>query len=381
MKIKYPAWIDINALETLLIILGKGTTRLVGGCVRNAIINGPATDIDLATHLTPDQVIARCDKASLKFIPTGLDHGTVTIICKGQNFEVTTLRKDIATDGRHAEVAFTDDWGEDASRRDFTMNALYMDLQGNVFDPLGCGVDDLQARKVRFVGEPHKRIQEDYLRILRFFRFHAQYGRGEIDSDALYACQQAAQQIETLSLERITQEFLKIIASHRGVDVLNIMFENNILNDLPNEVYDPKILLRFVDIQKQKSEFNNISRLFILGGNKPSFFEKYLRLSHAQKKFLIKLEMATKKSFFENEKELKKAIFYHGNDVLVQGYLLRCAIDDYEIDVGFFDTLKNWQAPYCPITGDSLIAEGYQTGPELGQELNRRVEEWLEETI
>lgn len=385
MKIKFPVWMDAPALKKLFNILGPDTTRLVGGCVRNTIIQGPKTDIDLATILTPPEVMERCKKAGLKTVPTGIDHGTVTIVMEGDSFEITTLRKDVATDGRHADVAFADDWSngiyEDASRRDFTINALYMDLDGNVYDPLGQGIKDLKERHIRFVGEPSKRIEEDYLRILRFFRFQVQYGEGEIDSHALEACQQASEHIDGLSRERITQEFLKIIASDKAADILGVIFENNILRDLPHEKYDSKILSRFVDIQKQQGECNALSRLFILGGNKPSFFEKYLKLSHAQKKFLVKLGMATSKSFFENEKELKKAIFYHGNDLLVQGYLLLCAIENDKIDTQFFNILKNWQAPECPITGEVLLTEGYQTGPELGQELNRRIKEWLEEVI
>ncbi len=381
MKIDFPAWIDVQTLETLFNVLGDDTTRLVGGCVRNAIIDGPVTDIDLATMLTPDDVMAHCDKAGMKIVPTGIDHGTVMAVIAGQCFEITTLRQDVETDGRHANVEFTDDWRADAARRDFTMNTLYMDLAGNVFDPLGQGIADLKARRVRFVGDPAKRVEEDYLRILRFFRFQAQYGAGAIDIEALQACVQAAQQIETLSLERITQEFLKIIATDKAADILMVMFENNILDDLPHEEYAPKTLSRLIHIQKQQNEPNTLSRLFIIGGNKPCFFEKYLRLSHVQKKFLIKLDMATNKSFFDNEKDLKKAIFYHGNDVLVQGYLLRCAIEGKKIDTGFFNILKNWRAPTCPVTGESLIAEGYQTGPELGQELERRVEEWLEAVI
>lgn len=381
MKINIPNWIDIEALKHLFEVLGEGTTRLAGGAVRNAIMNTSTTDIDLATILTPDQVIKHCEGAGIKTILTGIDHGTITIVMKGQNFEITTLRKDVKTDGRHAEIQFTDDWLEDAKRRDFTMNALYMDLDGTIYDPLGLGLADVKAKKIQFVGDPAKRIAEDYLRILRFFRFYTQYEAGSPNEEALNACKNAAQHIETLSRERVTQEFLKIIATNKAADVLTAMFGCGVLKDLPNAQYDSETLDRLIALQKEQGAFHAMPRLYVLGGNKPSLFDEYLRLSHAQKKFLIKLGMATSKSFFENEKELKKAIFYHGNDLLIQGYILLCAIENDKIDTQFFNILKNWQAPKCPITGEALLAEGYQTGPELGQELNRRVEEWLEGVI
>lgn len=385
IKIPHPDWLPLSELTKIFDVLGTDTVRLVGGCVRNAIIEGQETDIDLATTLTPEKVVQKCKEAQLKTVPIGIDHGTVMVVVNEIPFEVTTLRRDVETDGRHATVAFSDGWPkgiiEDACRRDFTMNALYMDLEGNVFDPLGSGIEDLKTRLVIFVGEPAKRIAEDYLRILRFFRFHAQYGAGDIDAEGLKACVDAGDQIETLSRERITQEFLKILSTDRSPDILKIMFDHGVLDDMPNENYDGDILSRLIDFQNEQGVQNNMSRLFVLGGNKPNLFEKYLRLSHAQMKFLIKLEMATNPEFYADEKAIKKAIFYHGNELLVQGYLLGCAIRGNHANETLFDVLKNWQAQTCPITGETLLAEGFQTGPELGIELKRRTEEWLEESI
>jgi len=380
-QISLPEWFPRIELSELFDVLGVTNVLMVGGCVRNACIDGPETDIDLATTLKPEEVVKKCQAGGFKTIPTGIDHGTIMVVVNDVPFEVTTLRRDLETDGRHAKVEFSDSWYEDACRRDFTMNALYMDLDGNVFDPLSKGVDDLKQRAVKFVGDPAQRITEDYLRILRFFRFHAQYGAGGIEPEGLKACVDVADKIETLSRERITQEFLKIVDANRAPEILRVMFDHGVLHDLPNENFDDETLVRLIKYQNEHGVNNTMSRLFILGGNKPNLFEKYLRLSHAQMKFLIKLEMATNKILYANEKAIKKAIFYHGNELLIQGYLLLCAIQGQMVDKGMFDVLKKWQAPECPITGETLLAEGFQTGPELGAELKRRTEEWLEDII
>src|SRR5262245_11070921 len=204
----------LKAAETRAVMdaltAGGGEARFVGGCVRNALIGVPVSDIDIATPLTPDEVTRRIEAAGMRAVATGIEHGTVTAVVRLQpdevkTFEITTLRRDVTTDGRRATVAFSTDWEEDAGRRDFTMNALYADATGAVFDYVG-GIDDLQARRVRFIGDPARRIAEDYLRILRLFRFHAWYGRGEVDAEGLLACKAARREIKTLSGERIQKE-------------------------------------------------------------------------------------------------------------------------------------------------------------------------------
>lgn len=186
----------------------------VGGCVRNALINAPVSDLDLSTNAHPTKVMHLAEKAGLKAIPTGIDHGTITVVVEGTPFEITTFRKDIATNGRHASVTFADTMEDDARRRDFTMNAIYADKDGYVADPLG-GLPDLVARRVRFIEDPDQRIKEDYLRILRFFRFYAWYGDPDagIDADGLAACADNVDGIQSLSRERITQEMLKLLAA------------------------------------------------------------------------------------------------------------------------------------------------------------------------
>ena len=188
-SLKDADWLTRKATQVVFDALsGEGVeTRAVGGAVRNAFLKLPVAEVDLATTATPQEVIALAEKAGLKAVPTGIEHGTVTVIADGAPFEVTTLRRDVETFGRHAEVAFTRDWEADAKRRDFTLNALYADREGRVFDPLR-GYDDLAAGRVRFIGDPAERIREDYLRILRFFRFNAYYGKGPLDEAGLKAC-------------------------------------------------------------------------------------------------------------------------------------------------------------------------------------------------
>lgn len=236
----------------------------VGGCVRNALLAEPVEDIDLATKLTPDEVTQRLEAAGIKVIPTGIDHGTVTAVLNGRGFEITTLRKDIETDGRRAVVAFAETWREDAERRDFTMNTLLADDLGNVYDPIGRGLSDLEARKVIFVGQAEQRIEEDYLRILRFFRFHALYGVGKPDEAALKACKAHATHISSLSAERITQEFFKIISVDKPVDVLGVMLDNNILPELLRAKDQLEFFGQFCDFQKRYGLISISSRLYVL---------------------------------------------------------------------------------------------------------------------
>jgi poly(A) polymerase len=210
-------WLTAPATRAVMAALeaagGPDCARFVGGCVRNALIGAPVADIDIATTLKPEETDRAIRAAGLKAVPTGMAHGTVTAVSAHQPFEITTLRRDVTTDGRNATVAFTDDWAEDAARRDFRLNALYADGEGQVFDPTGAGVSDAVAGRIVFVGDPETRIQEDYLRILRFFRFFAWYGRGEPDAAALAACGALAPGMTRLSAERVSKELMTLLAA------------------------------------------------------------------------------------------------------------------------------------------------------------------------
>ena len=223
-------WLRDGVLATLLGLLdGDGEeARVVGGAVRDALLAEPVGDVDIATTATPDQVIARVEAAGLKAVPTGIEHGTVTVVAEGRPHEVTTLREDVETDGRRAKVAFGRDWQRDAERRDFTMNALSVTRDGTIFDYVG-GLDDLAARRVRFIGEPATRIAEDYPRILRFFRFHAAHGHGAPDPAGLAACIAARPHIDRLSRERVRMEMFKLLVAAHAVPVLAVMSEAGLL--------------------------------------------------------------------------------------------------------------------------------------------------------
>ena len=378
-------WMRDDKTQKIMALLNEGCDAaqalFVGGCVRNWFLNKAVHDIDIATILTPDVVMLKLSAADVKVIPTGIDHGTVTAVVDGQPFEITTLRHDVQTDGRHAKVCFTQSWLEDAKRRDFTMNTLLADNEGRVYDPLGCGIEDAKAGCVIFVGDARARIAEDYLRILRFFRFYAYYGDGAMDDGALGACRDAADKISTLSRERIMQEFLKILSISDPTNVLRIMFDNNILKNLADKNYQENVLQKLCVRQQQNDATNIEARLFVLAGCQPKLFEEHMRLSHAQKNFIIKLQMASYAQLYADERALKKAIYYHGNDLMVQGYFLGVAMGQVEQSAQMIDFAQNWQAPKCPVTGATLMAEGYVTGPDLGQELKRREEEWLEGVV
>jgi poly(A) polymerase len=232
-RIPVQDWMSDPATQTVRAPLVDGLpdqpmTLFVGGCVRDALLGRPVVDVDMATVHGPEEVMRRLDEAGIGYHTIGAEHGTVAAHRDGRVFEITTLRVDVETDGRHARVAYTDDWALDASRRDFTINALYADADGNVFDPLG-GMPDIKARRVRFIGDPNERIQEDALRILRFFRFHAQLGEGALDHDGLAACQARAGLLEQLSGERVRDEFFKLLRSDQPATTLAVLHNTGIL--------------------------------------------------------------------------------------------------------------------------------------------------------
>ncbi len=283
-------WLQHPGTKALFEVLeGAGHQVLyVGGCVRNALMFRPVGDIDLATSAPPDVVSDLCATAGLKVVPTGLDHGTVTIIAKGRPHEVTTFRQDVTTDGRHAEVAFGTDIAVDAARRDFTMNALYARADGTVVDPLG-GLPDVIAGRVRFVGDPEARITEDYLRILRFFRFHAVYGEATlgIDVDGFAACAANLAGLETLSRERIGHEMRKLLAAADPAPALAAMVQAGVLARILLGA-DPRALAPLVHLELDLAP-DWLRRLAALGGED---VEDRLRLSRAEARDLAALREA-----------------------------------------------------------------------------------------
>ena len=281
------AWLTHSGTQALCAAMQAGGYRIffVGGCVRNALLHEAVGDLDLATDALPDRVMRLAEAAGFKAIPTGIDHGTVTVLAKGVTHEITTFRRDVQTDGRHAVVAYSTDIAQDAARRDFTMNAIYADPSGNVVDPLG-GLPDLLARRLRFVGDPALRIREDYLRILRFFRFSATYGDPAlgVEADALAACAQLADGIDTLSRERIGAEMRKLLSARDPAPALASMAAAGILRHILTGA-DPRCLAALVHLEGDlPSRWQR--RLVVLGGQD---WGDALRLSRAEQALMMRL--------------------------------------------------------------------------------------------
>src|SRR3954465_1148874 len=240
----------MTAPETIQVMTALGEARFVGGAVRNALLGVPMVDIDIAVPMPPEEAMARLKAKGIKVVETGLEHGTVTAVAGTHAFEVTSLRKDVETDGRHAVVSFTDDWAEDAARRDFTINALYAAAGGEIFD-YATGGEDLIAGRVRFVGDARTRIAEDYLRVLRLFRFHAWYGKGDLDGEALRAAAEAKARLKNLSGERIAKELLRLLEAGNPSPVLRVMAATGILSVLlPGALALPR-LERLTEIEAE----------------------------------------------------------------------------------------------------------------------------------
>ena len=369
--------------ETRAVMDALGKARFVGGVVRNSLMGREVSDIDIATPLTPDEVTKRLEAAKLKAVPTGVEHGTITAISNGRPYEVTTLRRDVSTDGRRAVVTFTTDWAEDAQRRDFTMNALYADATGEVFDTVG-GVADLKAGRVRFVGDPVTRIREDFLRILRLFRFHAWYGKGEIDKPALQACAAEKAGLRQLSGERIAKEMLKLLAAEDPVPVLRSMAATGILSEvLPGELNIVR-LERLVAIDGTNFfQPDAILRLAALLPDRAAAAHEITdrwKLSNADRDRLAEIAGNTDKIVsYLSIKEVRKLLYKLGTARFKDRVSLKWAEDPKETNFVQWRALlamaDAWQRPKFPLDGGNVMAAGVPQGPLIGKIL-AEVEEW-----
>ena len=369
--------------ETRAVMDALGEARFVGGVVRNSLMGREVSDIDIATPLTPDEVTKRLEAVKLKAVPTGVEHGTVTAISNGRPYEVTTLRRDVSTDGRRAVVTFTTDWAEDAQRRDFTMNALYADATGEVFDTVG-GVADLKAGRVRFVGDPVTRIREDFLRILRLFRFHAWYGKSEIDKPALQACAAEKAGLRQLSGERIAKEMLKLLAAEDPVPVLRSMAATGILSEvLPGELNIVR-LERLVAIDGTNFfQPDAILRLAALLPDRAAGAHEIAdrwKLSNADRDRLADIAGNTDKIVsYLSIKEVRKLLYKLGTARFKDRVSLKWAEDPKETNFVQWRALlamaDAWQRPKFPLDGGNVMAAGVPQGPLIGKILTE-VEEW-----
>ena len=369
MKLPDARWRKRTGMPRLLRTLGAGDgeTRFVGGCVRDTLLGLAVSDVDLATRLTPEEVARRLGKAGIKAVPTGIAHGTITAVIGGAPVEVTTLRRDVATDGRRATIAFTGDWREDAARRDFTINALLADpVSSQVVDYFG-GVADLAARRVRFIGEPLQRIAEDHLRILRFFRFHARFGAGAPDAEALEACAARANDLMALSRERIADELLKLLGLPNPAPTVALMIANGILRPVLPEIRAADRLTALVGAEAEaRIAAEPIRRLAALLPADPEVAAAVaarLRLSKRAARRLV--------SAVDPTLDAPEPLAYRiGNAEAVDRFLLA---GKTEIDL---PALQLWPRPRLGIGGGDLIAMGLQPGPVVAATLQAIERDW-----
>jgi len=365
-------WLENAGTRAVLGCLAAGGHQAlaVGGCVRNAALGQPVADVDIATDAVPDRVTALAEAAGLRVVPTGLAHGTVTVVAHGRPLEVTTFRRDVATDGRHAVVAFSDDIAADAARRDFTINALYADAGGRVIDPLGSGLADLAARRVRFVGDAHARIAEDYLRILRFFRFHAWYADPAlgIDAEGLAACAALQDGLDRLSRERVGAELLRLLAAPDPAPGMSAMAQAGILGRLlPGAT--ATALAPLVALEGDAgAPPDPLRRLAALGGVWDA--AEALRLSRADARRLEALRGAVTGTAAPGELGYRLGA-RAGRDVL----LLRAALAGLPLPDGWRTALEAGAAAQFPVTAADLMP--HLSGPALGARLRALEDRWI----
>ncbi len=374
-----------NVLKLFRVVEAHGgVLRFVGGAVRDAIAGIKGFDLDLATDLSPDELVEACEENGLRTIPIGIKFGTVGVLIDNQVLEVTSLRKDVKTDGRHAEVVFTSDWNEDASRRDLTINAVYADEKGNVFDYYN-GVDDLEKGIVRFIGSANQRIKEDYLRILRFFRFYSIFGKAPIDRKALEACKENRDGLKQLSMERIRDELFKLFLTPKVVETLQIMYDNEILSYVfPDTHYLEELdfLVNTIDVKDLPNA--PLRRLFILYNPNTALAENLaarLRMSNKQREDFV--SWAKHHPFFEElleEKSLRRLTYLHGNDfcrdkLILLSALNRRVLPDLKQRLAHIAQIS---IPEFSVKGRDVIAAGIKDNRKIGEVLNELEQIWID---
>ena len=381
-------WLKSAPLKAVFAAIEAGgfEARVVGGAVRNALLGRPISDIDIATPALPEDVIRLASAAGLGTHPTGLSHGTVTVVSNGTPFEVTTLRRDVETDGRHAVVAFTDDWAEDAKRRDFTINALSAAPDGTLFDYTG-GRGDLTAGRVRFIGEARDRIREDYLRILRFFRFSAEYGRGAPDPGGLAACTELESGMTQLSAERIGAEMMKLIVSARAAEICSAMERTGILKTILGTQTHSERLARLQDIETRlgvpADAAGRLAALTLDGPEKADDAARRLRLSNAMAAAL-KAAATSHPALNPNtsEHDAMGLLYRLGGDAFGRAVRHAWAASGAAASDpawrGRSLLAARWSPPAMPVSGADVLALGLAPGPNVGSVLAAFEVWWIE---
>jgi poly(A) polymerase len=386
-KLDNAHWLNTGALPRLLAVLDRDgeEARVIGGAVRNTLLGLPTHEIDVATTALPDEVTRRVEAAGFKAVPTGIDHGTITVVIDKHPFEVTTLRRDVETYGRHAKVEFGRDWQGDAHRRDFTINAFSVTREGTLYDYVG-GLTDLEDRRVRFIGDPRERIAEDYLRILRFFRFHAAYGHNHPDAEGLAACIAARDGLDQLSRERVRMELLKLLVAPRATPTLVVMA-------------DAGLLLRALGGVPYLASFENVAKLEAALGLSPDAVRRLGALGVAivedaerlwQELRLTNAEHARLSAMGENwrrmspnagEQAARVLLYQLKPQAFSDSTLLAWARSEAAADDAAWRALatlpQRWSAPVFPLKAADFIARGIAPGPALGAVLRAAEEAWI----
>jgi poly(A) polymerase len=393
-------WLGDKNLQKLLAALSADgeCARVAGGAVRNALLGQSVADVDIATTTLPQETVRRAQAAGFKTVPTGIDHGTVTVIAGGRPFEVTTLRADVETDGRHAKVSFGSDWQADAARRDFTINALYAEADGTVIDLVG-GVADIEARRLRFIGDAEARIREDFLRILRFFRFFAWYGDGRPDPEGLKACARLKDGLDRLSVERVWAELKKLLAAPDPSRALLWMRQAGVLSRIlpESEKWGIDALHGLVRTGTQlgwaTDALLRLEAIVPPDAARMKAMAERLRLSTAEANRLQRWAMTEPPQAKTTESALARGL-YRGDPQAIQDRLrhslaaaqMRAPEDDQAmLDAGGLSRLlafaERWKRPVFPIKGSDLAALGMAPGPELGDMLRALETEWIDESF
>ena len=372
-------WLNSDATRAVMAALetagGEGCARFVGGCIRNSLMGQPVDDIDIATRLRPEQTLAALAAAGLKAVPTGVEHGTVTGVSGGRPYEITTLRRDVETDGRRAVVAFTEDWAEDAARRDFRLNALYADATGQVFDPTGGGLADAAEGRIVFVGDAETRIREDYLRILRFFRFYAWYGRGAPDAEGLEACARLKDCMARLSAERVSKELLKLLAAPDPRPVVRAMAEAGVLGQVLPEAEPLDLFERMSGLDVDKTL--RLSALLPADPEAVAQAARRLRLANALRDRLAAAAGNAPEVAVGMPDPAARAALYRLGRQAFEDRLARAEAQAGAPDERLRALARDWIPPRLPVGGRDLARLGVPPGPETGRLLKAFEDDWI----
>jgi poly(A) polymerase len=394
-KLPPQRWMSAPATQAIIAALTAdgADVRYVGGCVRDAILKRPIRDIDIGTPDPPDKVVALLEKAAIRVIPTGIEHGTVTAVVDDARFEITTLRLDLATDGRRAKVAYTDSWVADAARRDFTINALSCSPDGDIYDPFG-GMADLGQGIVRFVGVPRERIEEDYLRLLRFFRFHAEFGQPPADRDSLAACRQFAAELSRLSAERVRSELFRILLAPNAADTIMLMRGERVLDHVVPHAENIGRLRLMCWLESTALRMDGIvpdpvrrlAALLVTDADGSAEVAAKLKLSNRESERINAMCMPRADLTPEIDKKVLGAILYREGSDLARDWLLLAWASEMAVGARresrrtqgwtkLLETVESWQRPVFPLSGRDVTVMGIPEGPRVG-DLLAEVECW-----